>query len=238
MTFDPTPVDGMVDAPSDTDTVPRKELWPGDTGELPEQSRRALLVLVRGPYLSRARHKNLWPALLRDESAIRRRLNDLVLDLVVDTVSEVAFVRGVSSDEAELPKAVRSAPLTFLDTALLLILRQHLLDSDGSERVIVGRDDVFEQLEVYRDAATTDTGGFARRMNASWSNMKSFGIIADSSTEDARVEISPVLRLVFGPDEIAAVRAEFRRIASETPALGDPEPLENGTTTSDDGLFA
>ena len=122
-------------------------------------------------------------------------------------------MRNVQVDgEDEFPKTVRSAPLTFLDTGMLLVLRQLLLNSDGSERVIIGREDVDDQLEPYRDAAAADPAAFTKRLNASWSNMKKFGVIVDAESEE-RVEISPVLRLVFGPDEITTVRDEYRRIA-------------------------
>jgi len=189
-------------------------LWPDDRGTLSAGSRRALLQLIRGPYLSFRRHGQLWSALLSDEAALRVRLHELFLELVVDLAAEVAFVRNVTVDgDVDVPKTVRSASLTFLDTGMLLVLRQHLLDSDGVERVIIGREDVDDQLEPYRDA-TVDPAAFARRLNASWTNMKKYGVIVDAETED-RVEISPVLRIVFGPEEIAAVRDEYRRIASE-----------------------
>ncbi|NII51011.1 DUF4194 domain-containing protein [Frigoribacterium endophyticum] len=190
-------------------------LWEDDLGTLPDSSRRALLHLIRGPYLSFRLHAQLWSALLRDETAIRTRLNELFLELIVDLAGEVAFVRNVQIDgEDSFPKTVRSAPLTFLDTGMLLVLRQLLLDGDGSERVIIGREDVDEQLEPYRDAAASDPAAFTRRLNASWTNMKKFGVIVDAESEE-RVEISPVLRLVFGPEEIAAVRDEYRRIAEK-----------------------
>lgn len=215
MTFDTDTDTDVDDRPAAEDASASPDaLWPGDLGTLSGPSRRALVQLLRGPYLSFRRHAQLWSALLRDERAVRGRLHELFLDLVVDLNAEVAFVRNVSVPDDDVPKTVRSASLTFLDTGMLLVLRQHLLNSDGVERVIIGRDDVDDQLESYRDAATVDPAAFAKRLNASWLNMKKYGIIVDAETDD-RVEISPVLRLVFGPDEIAAVRDEYRRIAQE-----------------------
>ncbi|NQX12332.1 DUF4194 domain-containing protein [Microbacteriaceae bacterium VKM Ac-2855] len=186
-------------------------VWSGDTGALPEASRRALLQLLRGPLLSQALHPQLWGALLADEAAIRSRLHELFLDLAIDPGSEVAYIRNAETFDVAVPSTVRSASLTFLDTAMLLVLRQHLVSADGSERVIVGRDDVFEQLAVYRDAGR-DESDWARRLNASWGKLGKYGIISKAS-EDERVEISPVLRLVFGPEQITGLRDEYRRIA-------------------------
>lgn len=187
-------------------------LWDSDTGRLRADSRRALVQLLRGPFLSAARHGHLWAALLNDETEIRSRLADSYLELVIDAESQLAFAKNVSAPDSDAPKVMRSHPLTFMDTAMLLHLRQQLLHSNGSERVIVGKDEVADQMQVYRGADDSDPAGFAKRVNGSWTKMISHGILASTTTED-RFEISPVLRLIFGADEIAAVQAEYRRLA-------------------------
>lgn len=196
-------------------------LWETDTGTLRPDSRRALVQLLRGPSLSAARHGNLWAALLNDEAEIRSRLADAYLELVLDAESQLAFARNVSSQDADAPKVMRSHPLTFMDTAVLLHLRQELLHGNGSERVIVGRDEVADQLQVYRGADDSDPAGYAKRVNGSWTKMVGYGILAPTTTED-RFEVSPVLRLIFGADEIAAVQAEYRRLAGRAEDAGNP----------------
>ena len=188
-------------------------LWDGDTGTLREPSRRVLVQLLRGPYLSASRHGNLWTALLSDEDAVRSSLADLVLDLVTDHAAQVAFVRNTSAD-VDAPKVMRTATLTFLDTALLLHLRQTLLQESGGRKTIVGADEVADQLQVYRGKDNADIAGFSKRINSSWQKMVKYGLLAATSTE-GRFEVSPVLRLVFGAEEIAAVQAEYRRLAAE-----------------------
>lgn len=205
-------------------------LWPGDTGTLREQSRRAFVHLVRGPYLSAQRHSNLWNALLNDQDAIGSRLADMFLTLVVDTEAQVAFVRNTEVDGLDVPRVVRTAALTFIDTALLLNLRQQLLQSGGSERTIVGRAEVADQMHVYRGRDSADPAGFAKRINASWSKLEKYGILAATSTE-GRFEVSPVLRLVFGAQEIAAVQAEYARLAGGADTSSDPD----SESSSDDG---
>lgn len=191
-----------------------QRLWPGDAGSLPESSRRALVQLLRGPYLSASRHPQLWAALLRDRDAITARLNELFLEPVVDDDGGVAYVRGVSVPEVDLPKVVRTASLTFLDTAMVLVLRQLLLAHGNDVRAIVGQDEIYEQLQVYRGRDGRDETDFGRRLNASWTNMEKHGFIARTQTA-GRVEISPVLRTVFGAEEIRALREEYQRIAQE-----------------------
>ena len=52
------------------------------------------------------------------------RLIDLFLDLVIDHEQKVAFTRQVVSEDLDVPILLRKASLTFLETALLLFLRQ------------------------------------------------------------------------------------------------------------------
>ncbi|MFA4756875.1 DUF4194 domain-containing protein, partial [Xanthomonas perforans] len=63
---------------------PRGELFLGDTGTLPFDARRALCQLLAGPSIDAQRHGALWPALLRNEVAIRQVLCELFLELVLD----------------------------------------------------------------------------------------------------------------------------------------------------------
>ena len=170
-------------------------LWDGDDGTLREPSRRALVQLLRGPYLSATSHGNLWTALLGDEDAIRSRLADMFLELVTDHAGQVAFVRNAGAEAA--PKVLRTAPLTFLDTALLLHLRQQLLHEATGGKTIVGFDEVADQLQVYRGKDSADPAGFGKRINASWNKMKGYGLLAPTST-DGRFEVSPVLRWCSG----------------------------------------
>jgi hypothetical protein len=193
------------------EAIPANGLWDGDSGTLRDPSRRALVQLLRGPYLAAARHANLWTALLADEAQIRARLADMFLELIADHESQVAFVRNAGA-EVDAPKIMRTATLTFLDTALLLHLRQQLLHESSGAKTIVGVDEVADQLQVYRGKDSADPAGFAKRINSSWQKMVKYGLLAPTTTE-GRFEVSPVLRLVFGPEQIAAVRAEYRRLA-------------------------
>lgn len=197
---------------ADTDAAAATALWPGDTGVLGEQPRRAMLELIKGPYLSGVKAPALWSALLADEVGIRSRLHELFLELVVDRAGEFAFVRNVSTTELKVPSTVRTAALTFLDTAMLLVLRQMLLAGEGDGRVIVGQEDVFEQLRVYR-TADRDEADFNKRLSSTWLKMKNtLRVIHQAGAED-RAEISPVLRLIVDAEQIQAIGAEYRRIA-------------------------
>jgi hypothetical protein len=200
-----------LDAGQATPASDVEPLWDGDAGTLREPSRRVLAALIKGPYVSADRHGELWRALLADTEALRSRLADLFLELVVDPDLGIAFVRAAQTSDGTAPQVVRTLPLTFIDTILLLHLRGELVRAAGAGRVIVGKDDVYDSLQSYRTVSSTDEAGFTKRINASWTKFEKQNLIIRTSTE-GRFEISPVLRLVFGTDEIAAVRAEYVRL--------------------------
>jgi len=198
----------------------------GDAGALHDDARRALIQLVRGPYLTRERYPNLWVALESDEKAIRAGLDNLFLDLVLDRDQGLAFVRNLRDDDA--PKVIRSMPLTLIDTALVLFLRTRLLQADG--RAFIGRDEIDEQLQVYGPVSGTDPVTMNKRVNASVDKMKKNSIL-QATSEDGRFEISPVLRMVFDADETAAVAAELRALVASGGVVVD-EDDEDGEEQS------
>lgn len=186
-------------------------LWPGDHGTLPAPARLALARLVRGPYLAAESDPDTWRALLAHEDIVRERLADQYLDLVLDADGQVAFVRDVPA--ADAPQVVREVTLTFLDTALLLHLRALLLDSaDG--RVAISRDEAADHLAMYRRRGGGSPMDFTRQLDATWARLIESGMLEPLSGD--RCTVSPVLRTVFGADQVAALSAEYARLAKES----------------------
>jgi hypothetical protein len=191
---------------------------PNDYGTLPGDTRRALVQLVKGPYVMRERHANLWAALETDELAIRQALGNLFLELVLDHEAGLAFSRNLEV-EADVPKMIRTAPLTLIDTALVLFLRDKLLRGE-SGRVFVGKDEIEEQLSVYGQAAGTDAVGLAKRVNGSIKKMKDAKVLRNAA-EEGRFEISPILRLIFNATEVTAVAAELASLVESGAHLAE-----------------
>ena len=210
------------DEPSGDDTG--KKLWDTDTGSLHADTRRALLQLLRGPYISADRHSNMWMRILVDEKTIRSRLADLFLVLIVDHEREVAFVRNVDDDAA--PRVVRAAKLTHIQTVLLLHLRQQLMQDSEQSRAIVDEAETIEQLAVFQGVGGSDPALFEKRVQAAWTRFEKLGILSKTSTP-GRYEISPVLAVIFGPEEIRAIRREYERIREQHLPLDDDEQDED-----------
>jgi hypothetical protein len=194
-----------------TDPTLRTGLYPGDTGELDLETRRALVQLLKGPLVTADKHPDVWRTVIRDERVLRARLADIFLDLVVDEDDQLAFTRPADTGDHKTPTVLRTERLTFMDTVMLLVLRHRLLRAQPGERVIIDFEEVAEQLEMYRPATSTDPAGFHKRVNSSWEKLKRYTLLASTSTE-GRMEISPVLRQLFDADQVAAVDAEFQGI--------------------------
>lgn len=192
-------------------------LWEGDLGTLQEQSRRALLTLLKGPYLSGRDNPRLWTALVADTNAIRSRLNDLYLDLVIDPLEEFAYTVRPERAESDAPNALRTEKMTFIDTAMLLVLRQLTLTSDTGERLIVGQDEVYDALSIYR---TADQVTFRGNLNAAWGRMHTKYRLLHK-VEDDRSEVSPMVRYLVDEDRVKSLMETYAGLAqTDLPEVG------------------
>ena len=181
-------------------------LYQGDSGELSLDARRVLVQLLAGPSLDGQRHSKLWPILIRDEVAIRSRLSELFLQLVIDRDLQVAFTRQAETGDLDVPRLLRRANLTFLDSILLLHLRQRLTQAAAhGDRAVVSTDEMVEFLGVYEQAGNTDRALFEKRIHASIEKIKKHSILRKIRSSEDRFEISPTLKLLFSAEEIQAL---------------------------------
>jgi len=186
-------------------------LFPGDSGSLPFDARRVLCQLLAGPSVDAERHALLWPVLLREEAGIRARLCELFLELVLDRDLRVAFVRQADTGELETPTLLRSSPLTFIDSVLLLTLRQRLAEAEArGQRAVVEGDELHAQLIVYEPPQGTDRAGFTKKLNAAIEKMKKNNVLQPIRGSEGRHEVSPTLKLLFSAEDVQALGAVYR----------------------------
>ena len=197
--------------PQGAEQASGQALYQGDSGDLALDARRVLVQLLAGPALDGRRHSRLWPILIRDEAAIRSRLSELFLQLVIDRDVQVAFTRQADTGDLEVPRLLRRANLTLLDSILLLHLRQRLTQAEThGERAVVSSDEIVEFLGVYEQAGNTDRALFEKRLHASIEKIKKHSILRKIRASDNRFEISPTLKLLFSAEEIQALTRIYR----------------------------
>lgn len=219
----------MPDGSSTGDSI-ESATFVGDTGQLPVDTRRILVQLLLGPSVDARRQTKLWPILVRDEPAIRVRLHELFLDLVIDHEQQVAFTRQVASDVLDVPILLRRASLTFIESALLLFLRQRLTQADTQgERAVVSRTEMQEHLSVFERERNPDHARFERQMNNAVDKAAKLSLLRLIRGGDERYEVSPTLKLLFPADEIQ----ELTRTYATLP--GNSASDDGGDSSNDDG---
>ncbi len=198
------------DAPSGQGTP----VFRGDLGGLPLDTRRVLVHLLLGPALDAQRQTKLWPVLLRDEQVLRARLHELFLELVIDRDQQVAFTRQVVDEEVDPPILLRKAPLTFLQSALLLFLRQQLTQADArGERAVVSRQEMMEHLSVFERERNADQARFERQVHGAVEKAAQLNLIRRLRGGEERYEVSPTLKLLFPAEEIQALTRTYAQLA-------------------------
>ena len=192
------------------------ELFPGDLGQLPMDARRVLVQLLSGPSLDAKRHTKLWPVLSRHEALIRSRLAELFLELVLDRDMQVAFTRQADTGDLETPTLLRRTNLTFIDSVLMLYLRQQLTEAETQGlRAVVSATDMREQLGLYEQSINTDRAGFDKRVNAAIEKAKKNSILSRIKDSDERYEVAPTLKLLFSAEQIGSLLRQYRSLLAE-----------------------
>jgi hypothetical protein len=227
---DPTD-ESVADEPSPDTPVAETSTFRGDTGALPIDTRRVLVQLLLGPSVDARRQSKLWPVLLRDEAVVRSRMHDLFLEVVIDHEQRVAFTRQVVSEDIDVPILLRKASLTFLETALLLFLRQRLTLADAQgERAVVSRDDMQEHLSVYERGSNPDHARFERQIVNAVDKAKKLSLLQSIRGSGERYEVSPTLKLLFSAEEIQDLTRTFAALASSPHGIN----TDDGNVTEDD----
>ncbi|MFE5774737.1 DUF4194 domain-containing protein [Brachybacterium sp. NPDC056505] len=205
---------GSASSPDDPDAPTTSGL-----GALVDESRRVLVALLQGPFVDGRREPQRYGQLLRDRAAIEARLADMFLELVLDDDAQVAFLRQSEADP-DAPKLLRRlSGLNRLDSVLLLVLRQMLLtQSSRGQRAVVSEAEIQQALAAYRRSTSTDEAGFAKEVRASITKIQRAGLLEEQGDS---FEVSPVLRLMIGPDTAREFIALYREAGAG--GLADPE---------------
>jgi hypothetical protein len=207
--------DVAVEGAPSTEVSSEATTFLGDTGTLPIDTRRVLVQLLLGPSVDARRQSKLWPVLLRDEATIRSRMHELFLEVVIDHEQRVAFTRQVTSEELDVPILLRKASLTFLETALLLFLRQRLTQADAQgERAVVSLPEMQEHLAVFERDSNPDRAKFERQMVNAVDKAKKLSLLQRIRSSDERYEVSPTLKLLFTAEEIQDLTRTYAKLAA------------------------
>lgn len=199
---------------SDPGEVDDRKLFATDHGRLPLRVRIVLARLLKGPYLDRSKPE-LWTAMMTFETAIRRWLGEVFLELVIDHDDGVAFTKQLRPSELpeKAPILLRPVRLTYFEAALLLILRKTQQDAIHlGERAVISlsRDDVKEMLTLHRKSGDTNLVTSEAHANAVIRKFeKDYKILKKLKSTTESYEIAPVIKFLVTPRLIGELISEF-----------------------------
>jgi hypothetical protein len=200
---------------------------------LPAAARRALATLLTNRFITRARNRSAWDALLAYENEIRERLADMFLLLVVDRDYEVAFKRQDPADDA--PRLLRRDKPLHRDASLLLIhLRKEHMYADATDvPVVITRAQVAEFLRPFREDGDSDGAKFERRVDGAIRAVDELKLLTQDPDADYLFTVSPAVVPLLGADEIMRFEQHFIRAAETARAADAPDEFSGNETGED-----
>ncbi len=205
--------------------------------------RHVLVRLVSGPVYQE--ETDLWHRLLLERDEAARHYHRMGLDLVVDEDAGYAFLRQGGGDETEdeagdetppasagptasgeapLPRLLRRTPLGFLQTVLLVELRERLLrhdqSADGSEHLYLEAAAISAFLAPYCGEGGNEQK-VDRQVQAAIRRLTDLGILRAVANRGATIyRVEPILRAKLPVDRIEEIR---KRLLAHAGASGEAD---------------
>lgn len=200
-------------------------LFEGDTGTLTLAERQCLLALLKFPIVTPEKYPHEWATLLESQYRIRERMNDLLLDLIVDMPRGAAYKVQVRSDRpGEFPPLLKDSAYTREETILLIYVRQrHFAESQrGAERVYVETRECLDAVEQKRPANATDVSGNESSAVKAIESLAKSRILIKSGDKD-RYLVSPVIEALLPLDTLKTLVEWFADQNNPNTASAAPE---------------
>ncbi|MBB5640723.1 DUF4194 domain-containing protein [Cryobacterium roopkundense] len=218
----------MTDAPAPTTDTDSENfsLFEGDEGGLTIEQRKTLVLLMKHRYISSALQPAEWRTLLRSQSLLKSRLNDVFLDLHIDLNYEIAFKRqAVAEGGDRFPTLLHDVSYSREETILLVLLRQRFRSerANGQDIVIVDRDNLVDNVAHFRPENATDRSGDARRAVAAVDSLAKARVLLKTSDPD-RFRISAVIEVLLPVERLAELLEWLVAQNGEPADSGPAEP--------------
>ena len=188
--------------------------------------------LLKGP-LYRARQRDLWQCLERDQYQIREYFHQIGLSLILDDAEGYAFLRqqdfeaidvpeagNEDSDNSsennnrtkntnkhEIPRLITRRALSFSNTLLMILLRKRLAEhdsEDSSPRLIVSRSEIHQWLQPYFPSVSNEIKQ-RREFDSLIKKIIEMGFLSTLSNHQDDFEVQRIIKALVSAEEIAAL---------------------------------
>jgi hypothetical protein len=225
------------DPVTDDAVIELQPLFHGDTGQLPEAVRGTLVFLLKRRYISAETNPREWQVVLEHEAALRTRLHDVFLDLIVDRGYEVAFKRqAVSEGGSKFPTLLYDAAYSKEETILLVALRRLLRAraKAGHDAVFIDKGELLDEIAAYRPSTTTDHARDTRAALSAIDSLLKMDLLIKTAQED-RYRVPTVIEVLLPVRKLRSVLEWLQAENGTMPDTDDDWDNEAGAA-DDDGL--
>jgi hypothetical protein len=195
--------DGLIDGPGAVEDVEVEgrslSLFEGDEGTLTYEQRCTLVFLIKHRYISAEQHPAEWHTLIGAQVQLRSRLNDLFLDLHIDSHAQIAFkCQAVPEGDGRFPTLLHDIAHTREETILLIFLRQRFRSerADGADAVLIDREELLDAVAYFRPPDANDRSGDARKVENAILSLQRSGILLKTADEQ-RLRVAPVIEVIL-----------------------------------------
>ncbi|MEJ3405476.1 DUF4194 domain-containing protein [Rathayibacter sp. YIM 133350] len=214
--------------PDDFETIDgnaRSMYFEGDTGEYRVTLRTAIVKLVRGPLLSFEDDPEAWNAFAANRELVTKHLAEMFLTVRCDPDRKIAFAKQAESDHA-FPKLMTKKPLTLVETAVLMYLRQALSQAAGQDYAAVSTEEIYDEIRVFT-RLDGNAAGFHKSVENAVDKMVSYNILRPLRGSEGRYSVQPVLRMLFDATQAVALLEAMNTMISPANRATEPEGAAN-----------
>lgn len=208
-------------------------LFPGDEGGLTLDQRKTLVALLKHRYISAGTHPDEWQTLVAAPHLIKGRLNDVFLDLHIDSSYQVAHKRQAKPEVegTRFPTLLHDIAYSREETILLVYLRYRFRSdrAAGAEQVLVDREDLLEYVANFRPEHATNVSGDRKRVENAIDVLQKAKILL-KTPDPERLRVAPVIEVLLSQQRLE----ELHEWLIGQNSGEDPEPPGRDDETDDE----
>ena len=220
-----------------TITNQTSESMSGVSAEQRAQKSAVQIRLLKGP-IYRARARELWHWLERDQFQIREYFQELGLGLLLDDAEGYGFLKQLEHDsqddegpvtQGEIPRLISRRPLSFGQTLLLVLLRKRLAEHDSEEsspRLVVNRDEMQQWLQPYFAQVSNEVQQI-KDFNALIKRVVDMHFLSLLPNHKDEFEVQRILKAFVSAEQILQFEQVMAEYAAATQIPGSTDSMDS-----------
>lgn len=193
---------------------------------MPHEARQVLVTLMRQGVILQAQKPKLFTLLCRYETSIRKHLDEVYLQLMLDQKTGVAFIKAKDetaeneqdspepTTETDAPSLITKRTLSLYDTLLLLVLRKYYQEREtaGEQKIVIDIERIESNMIPF--LPLTDYQSIERKkLIARLKELSRRKLLTSVRGSEERYEITPIIRYVVNAEFLESLLSEYQTLA-------------------------